>query len=102
MKVSKGQSQPETVAASFLVLYMVLGSPMFVPIGFVCDSCVLFPRGLEQQSETSAVPSKSREWSSSEAFWGSVLLTDPKTGTPLIYHQYVCSSFGYGQGPAGA
>ena len=27
MKVSKGQSQPEIVAAAFLILYMVLGSP---------------------------------------------------------------------------
>ena len=27
MKVSKGQSQPEIVAAAFLFLYMVLGSP---------------------------------------------------------------------------
>ena len=27
MKVRKGQSQPEIVAAAFLVLYMVLGSP---------------------------------------------------------------------------
>ena len=27
MKVSKGQSQPEIVAAAFLILYMVLGRP---------------------------------------------------------------------------
>ena len=27
MKVSKGQSQPEIVAAAFIILYMVLGSP---------------------------------------------------------------------------
>ena len=27
MKVSKGQSQPEIVAAAFLILYMVLGGP---------------------------------------------------------------------------
>ena len=27
MKVSKGQSQPEIVAAAFLLLYMVPGSP---------------------------------------------------------------------------
>ena len=27
MKVSKGQSQPELVAAAFLILYLVLGSP---------------------------------------------------------------------------
>ena len=36
MKVSKGgkgQSQPEIVAAAFLILYMVLGRP-----GFDCDS----------------------------------------------------------------
>ena len=40
MKVSKWQSQPEIVAAAFLILYMVLGSPIFVP-GFDCDSCLL-------------------------------------------------------------
>ena len=27
MKVSKGQSQPEIVAAAFLILYMLLGRP---------------------------------------------------------------------------
>ena len=27
MKISKGQSQPEIVAAAFLILYMVLGRP---------------------------------------------------------------------------
>ena len=35
MKVSKGQSQPEIVAATFLNLHMVLGRP-----GFDCDSFV--------------------------------------------------------------
>ena len=32
MKVSKGQSQPEIVAAAFLILYMVLGSHFLVLI----------------------------------------------------------------------
>ena len=36
MKVSKGQSQPEIVAAAFLILHMVLGT-ILVP-GFDCDS----------------------------------------------------------------
>ena len=36
MKVSKGQSQPEMVAAAFLILHMVLG---LRPPGFDCDSC---------------------------------------------------------------
>ena len=29
MKVSKGQSQPEIVAAAFLIRYMVLGRPFY-------------------------------------------------------------------------
>ena len=37
MKVSKGQSQPEIVAAAFLILYMVLGIDHF-NAGFHCDS----------------------------------------------------------------
>ena len=37
MKVSKGRSQPEIVVAAFLILYMVLGRPFFVP-GFDYDS----------------------------------------------------------------
>ena len=32
MKVSKGQSQPEIVAAAFLILYMVLGSPFLYQV----------------------------------------------------------------------
>ena len=35
MKVSKGQSQPEIVAAAFLILYMVLGQP------FLCQALIL-------------------------------------------------------------
>ena len=37
MKVSKGQSRPEIVAAAFLILYMVLGSPFLYQV-FDCDS----------------------------------------------------------------
>ena len=29
MKLSKGQSQPETAAAAFLILYMALGRPLY-------------------------------------------------------------------------
>ena len=32
MKVSKGQSQPETIAAAFLILYMVLGRPFYYQV----------------------------------------------------------------------
>ena len=32
MKVRKGQSQPEIVAAAFLFLYMVLGSPFLYQV----------------------------------------------------------------------
>ena len=32
MKVSKGQSQPEVVAAAILILYMVLGSPFLYQV----------------------------------------------------------------------
>ena len=32
MKVSKGQAQPEMVAAAFLLLYMVLGSPFLYQV----------------------------------------------------------------------
>ena len=35
MKVSKGQSQPEIVAAAFLILYMVLGSPFVYQVFIV-------------------------------------------------------------------
>ena len=39
MKVSKGQSQPEIVAAAaFLILYVVLGLRPFILPGFDCDS----------------------------------------------------------------
>ena len=49
MKVSKGQSQPERVAAAFPafpILYLVLGSPclyqvlIVTPVCFACDSCL--------------------------------------------------------------
>ena len=32
MKVSKGKTQPEIVAAAFLVVYMVLGSPFLYQV----------------------------------------------------------------------
>ena len=38
MKVSKGQSQPEMVAAAFLILYMVLGSPFLYQVLIVTHS----------------------------------------------------------------
>ena len=32
MKVSQGKTQPEIVAAAFLILYMVLGSPFLYQV----------------------------------------------------------------------
>ena len=47
MKVSKGQSQPEIVAAAFEILYMVLGSPFFNQVLIVTHMCG-FRIGLRQ------------------------------------------------------
>ena len=44
MQVSKGQSQPEIVAAASLILYMVLGSPFLYQVLIVTQMvpcCVL-------------------------------------------------------------
>ena len=35
MKVSKGESQPEIVAAAFLILYMAVGSPFLYQVFIV-------------------------------------------------------------------
>ena len=40
MKVSKGQSQPEIVAAAFLILYMALGSPFLYQVLIVTQLSV--------------------------------------------------------------
>ena len=43
MKVSKGRSQPEIVAAAFLILYMVLGRPLLYQVLIETHMCLIFP-----------------------------------------------------------
>ena len=51
MKVSKGKTQPEIVAAAFLLLYMVLGSPFLYQVLIVTH--VLPARGTQFRSSRS-------------------------------------------------
>ena len=46
MKVRKGQAQPEIVAAAFLNLYMVLGSPFLYQVLIVTHLAMPFFRVL--------------------------------------------------------
>ena len=78
MKVSKGQSRPEIVAAAFLSVYMVLGSPFLYQVLIATQMPSEGPKLDGQDSSSDEEPPKAAiNDSDSEVLFGGVGLDGP-------------------------